>query len=31
VTDLLCSLGYGDGMRKFLAHALPYHVGGAAV
>jgi hypothetical protein len=25
VTDLLCNLGYGDGMRKFLDHALPYH------
>jgi hypothetical protein len=25
VTDLLCNLGYGEGMQKFLDHALPYH------
>ena len=25
VTELLCSLGYSDGMQFFLAHALPYH------
>ena len=24
-TELLCSLGYGDGMRIFLTHAMPYH------
>jgi len=25
VTDLLCSLGYGDGMAVFLAHVTPPH------
>lgn len=29
VTDLLSSLGYGDGMAVFLAHVSPYHAGGA--
>jgi hypothetical protein len=25
VTELLSSLGYGEGMAIFLAHAMPYH------
>lgn len=25
VTDLLSNLGYGEGMRIFIAHVAPYH------
>ena len=29
-TDLLTSLGYGEGMAIFIAAVAPYHAGGAA-
>ena len=30
VTELLCSLGYSEGMAIFMAAAMPAHEGGAA-